>query len=202
MRLTRPRVAPLDRSQWTEETEKLLASLSVELPGVAGRRPLGIFSTLAHHPKLLKRWLVFGNHVLGKSSLPARERELVILRVGWLCRAEYEWGQHVVIARREGLSDDEISRVADGPEAPGWSDDDRWLLCATNELHQDAFISDVTWTALEARWKIPQLIDLIFAIGQYHLVSMALNSLGVQLDPGVPSFRESIGREPGATTTP
>ncbi|MFQ5698151.1 MAG: carboxymuconolactone decarboxylase family protein [Myxococcota bacterium] len=196
MRLTRPRVEPLERIHWTEEIEKILASLSAELPGVAERRPLGIFSTLAHHPKLLKRWLVFGNHVLGKSSLPARERELIILRVGWLCRSEYEWGQHVGIARREGLSDEEIARVADGPDAPGWSQDDRWLLRATDELHRDAFVSDATWQALAARWKTEQLIDLVFAVGQYHLVSMALNTLGVQLDPGVPGFRESVGREP------
>jgi alkylhydroperoxidase family enzyme len=134
----------------------------------------------------MKRWLVFGNHVLGKSTLPARERELVILRVGWLCRAGYEWGQHVLIGRTAGLSDEEIERIALGPEEDGWSAGDRWLLRATDELHGDAFISDATWQALAETFSVQQLMDLIFTVGQYNLVSMALNSLGVQPEEGLP----------------
>src|SRR5215813_10852378 len=91
-------------------------------------KPLNIFATLAHHPGLMKRWLVFGTHVLAKSTLPARDRELAILRIGWLCRAEYEWGQHVQIARGVGIADDEIERVAAGPDAPGWSAGEAALL--------------------------------------------------------------------------
>ncbi len=90
MRLTQPRLEPLDEEQWNDETRELLASLRME------GRVFNIFRTLATHPKLLKRWLVFGNHILYKSTLPPRERELLILRIGWLCRAEYEWGQHAV----------------------------------------------------------------------------------------------------------
>jgi alkylhydroperoxidase family enzyme len=134
--------------------------------------------------------------VLRKSTLPARERELLILRVGWLCRSGYEWGQHVVIARHCQVADDEIRRVADGPDAPGWSSADRALLRAADELHADSFITDATWQALSEQWSEQQRLDLIFTIGQYHLVSMALNTLGVQLDPGTPSFEESAGRRP------
>ena len=96
----------------------------------------------------MKRWLVFGNHVLGKSTLPARERELVILRIGWLCRSGYEWGQHVAIGKAAGLSDEEIARIPKGADAAGWSAADRALLRATDELHGDAFISDATWAEL------------------------------------------------------
>ena len=78
-----------------------------------------MFATFAHHPKLMKRWLVFGNHVLAKSTLPARDRELLVLRTGWNCRAPYEWAQHVAIARAIGITDDEIARVAEGPDADG-----------------------------------------------------------------------------------
>jgi alkylhydroperoxidase family enzyme len=183
VRLAKPRLEPLAESDWSEEVRELLGGAAR-----AGGRTLNIFATLAHHPKLLKRWLVFGNHVLGKSSLPARERELAILRVGWLCRAEYEFGQHVVIARGSGIGDAEIERVTQGPDAPGWSADDAALLRAVDELHGDAFIGDATWQALARRWNTQQLIDLIFTVGQYQLVSMALNTLGVQLDPGVPGF--------------
>jgi alkylhydroperoxidase family enzyme len=149
---------------------------------------LNIFRTLANHPALTKRWLVFGNHVLAKSTLPAREREIVILRVGWLCQAGYEWGQHVVIARASGVSDEEIARIAKGPDAPGWSAADRALLRASDELRGDAFITDATWAELSKTWNTQQLIDLVFTVGQYNLVSMALNTLGVQPEPGLPEL--------------
>ena len=83
---------------------------------------LNIFATLAHHPRLLKRWSAFGGVLLYGGVLPARERELLILRTGYLCRAPYEWGQHVTIGLAAGLTDDEIARVAAGPDADGWSD--------------------------------------------------------------------------------
>jgi alkylhydroperoxidase family enzyme len=187
-RLQAPRVAPLADDEMDDETRALLGATSSDIR----RGPiLNIFRTLAHHPKLLKRWMVFGAHVLVKSTLPPRERELAILRIGWRCGSEYEWGQHVAIGRATGLSDDEIRRVAKGPEAPGWNTFDAAILRAVDELHDDSFLSDASWNALTAQWSTEQLIDLIFAVGQYTLVSMALNSLGVQLDAGVEGFRET-----------
>lgn len=178
MRLDKPRVDPL-------EDDELDADIRARFEGAP---MLNIFRTLAHHPKLLKRWLVFGNHVLAKSTLPPRERELVILRIGWLCRAGYEWGQHAQIGRTAGLSDQEIERITRGPDAEGWSDAERALLRATDELHGDSFISDETWAALSEHLEIQQIMDLIFAVGQYQIVSMALNSLGVQPEPGLPEL--------------
>jgi alkylhydroperoxidase family enzyme len=139
---------------------------------------------------LLRRWGVFGTHVLYKSTLPARERELLILRTGWLCQSEYEWGQHVIIARASGVTDEEIERVKAGPDADGWAPFDAALLRAADELHNDSFVSDTTWAALSEWFDTRQLIDVIFAVGQYHIVSMALNSLGVQLDEGVKGFEQ------------
>jgi 4-carboxymuconolactone decarboxylase len=182
MRLTRARVEPLPETEWTQEIRETLPR------GVGGGRILAIFTTLARHPKLLKRWLVFGNHVLFKSTIGARERELAILRVGWLCRSEYEWGQHVVIGRGVGLRDDEMKRVIAGPDAPGWTPLEALVLRATDELHADKMISDATWDALSAHYGVEQLMDLVFAVGQYTLVSMALNTLGVQLDEGIEGF--------------
>lgn len=184
MRLTEPRVSPLAESDWDEENRPLRDALARTPDG----RILNIFATLAHHPKLLKRWTVFGNHVLSKSTLAFRERELVILRIGWLCRAEYEWGQHALIGRQAGLSDDEIRRITQGPDAPGWDAFDATLLRATDELHADSMVSDATWKALAERYDTQQLIDLVFTVGQYQLVSMALNTLGVQLDAGIAGF--------------
>ena len=129
MRLDKPRVAPLSDDQIDPEIREKIGA------GPTGTGPtLNIFRTLAHHPGLMKRWLVFGNHVLGKSTLPAREREIAILRIGWLCRSGYEWGQHVVIGKASGLSDDEIARIPQGAAASGWSALERAVLRATDEL--------------------------------------------------------------------
>jgi alkylhydroperoxidase family enzyme len=184
MRLDSPRLSPLPEDQWSDEGREILGGVNVGGRG----RPANIFTTLARHPKLLRRWLVFGNHVLFKSTLPPRERELAILRVGWLCRSEYEFGQHTLIGEQVGLAGEEIRRVTQGPDAPGWSEDDAALLRAVDELHADSFVSDATWNALARRWNTEQILDLLFAVGQYRLVSGVLNSLGVQLDPGVPGF--------------
>lgn len=148
--------------------------------------PLNIFGTLGNHPGMLKRWLVFAAHVLSKNTLSARDRELLILRTGWNCRSRYEFGQHVLIARECGISDAEIDRVAAGPEAEGWSEDDRLLLVAADELHDHSALSDPTWAALTARYDTEQVLDLIATVGNYHLVAMFLNSVRVELDPGVP----------------
>jgi 4-carboxymuconolactone decarboxylase len=122
--------------------------------------------------------------VLAKSTLPPRDRELLILRTGWRCRSPYEWGQHVVIARTTGLDDDEIARVADGPDAAGWDFFDALLLRAVDELHDDACVSEPTYRAIAERYDEQQMLDLVFTVGQYHLVSMALNTFRVERDDG------------------
>ncbi|HEX9683643.1 MAG TPA: carboxymuconolactone decarboxylase family protein [Acidimicrobiales bacterium] len=172
-----PRLAPLDTSTADEETQQYAP------PG-----SFNIFRTLAHHPKLLKRWLVFGNHVLGKNTLPERERELLILRTGWSCRAVYEFGQHTVIGANAGVADDEIVALTRSLDEHPWGDDDRALLTAADELHADQCITDDTWAHLTRWWNEQQLIDIVFTVGQYTLVSMALNTLGVELDDGLPGF--------------
>ncbi|MFW6093738.1 MAG: carboxymuconolactone decarboxylase family protein [Pseudomonadota bacterium] len=182
MRLSEPRIAPLEEDQWNEQARQVMQPFLEQGP------VLNIFKTLAHHPDLMRRWLVFANHILGKSTLAARERELVILRIGYLCRAGYEWGQHVEIARRAGMSDDEIRSAKAGPESPGLPELDRWLLAATDELHRDAHVSDATWAGLAQHLTTQQLMDVVFTVGQYNLVSMALNSFGVQPDAGLPGW--------------
>jgi alkylhydroperoxidase family enzyme len=181
-------VLPTTPADWDDDTRRLLDGLAAHNGGVV----MNVLATVAHHPKLLKRWTVFGNHVMGASTLPARERELAILRTGLLARSDYEWAQHVSIARRSGCTDDEIVRVIVGPDAPEWSADDRAVLRATDELVGDQFISNGTWDALSERWSVQQCLDLVFTVGQYLLVSMALNTLGVQIEEGVERFPASL----------
>ena len=185
MRLSNPRVPPIDPEALRDEPREILDRSQL------GGRTLNIFATLIHHPKLMKRWQVFGNHVLNKSTLPPRDRELLILRIGWLCRSDYEFGQHVVIGKQAGLSAQEIERVTRGPDAKGWDPFDATLLRATDELHGDAFLSEATWKELAKRYDTMQLMDAVFTVGQYNLVSMALNTLGVQQDEGFPGFPAS-----------
>lgn len=182
MRLNEPRVEPLEADQWSDEAKEMMQ------PFVNQGRVYNIFKTMSNHPDLAKRWMVFANHILGKSSLSVRDRELVILRIGFLCQAGYEWGQHVQIARAADMSDDEIRSCKTGPETPGIPDLDKLLLQATDELHGDAHISDATWAGLSEHYDTQQMMDLVFTIGQYNLVSMALNSFGVQLDEGLPGW--------------
>lgn len=173
--MTEPRVAPIADDEMTSEQRELLSK------GNLAR--LNIFRTLVRHPELFRRWLVFGNHVLLQSTLAPRERELVILRTGHLCRAAYEIHHHTAIGKAAGLTDDEIARTAHGPSATEWSAIDRALLTAADELHAQQRLSDATWQALCARYDTKQVMDLIFTIGQYTLVAMALNSLGVEVEP-------------------
>jgi alkylhydroperoxidase family enzyme len=128
--------------------------------------------------------------VLSEQTLPARDREILILRIGWLCQAEYEFGQHALEGKTVGLTDDEILRITRGPDDPGWSSFDAAVVRAADELHNDAIISDATWSVLSERYNEKQLMDVIFTVGQYNLASWALNSLGVQLEKGVPGFPE------------
>ena len=179
IRLTEPRVKPLPFSEWDEELQKIWKR---------GKGVINIQRTLAHHPKLLNRWRVFGNHVLLKSSLPSRDREILILRIGWLCGSEYEWGQHVEIGKKTGLTYEEILRIIEVPDAKGWDKFDSTLLRAVNELFYDSFIFDDTWNALAEKYNTHQLMDVVFTVGQYNLVSWALNTLGVQRDEGIGGF--------------
>jgi 4-carboxymuconolactone decarboxylase len=113
--------------------------------------------------------------------VPLRERELLILRVGWLTQAEYEWVQHAALAMRRGVTAEEIERVKQGPGA-GWNEFDAALLQAVDELFEDSVISDATWATLAAHYSTEQMMDLVFTVGQYTLVCWALNSFGVPID--------------------
>lgn len=172
-----PRIPPLPPSERDPDSAALIDAVG----------DLNIFATMANHPKLFKRWMVFGGHILAKNTLPPRERELVILRVGWRCGSEYEFGQHTIIGRRDGLTDDEIRRLAmEGVD--GWTVDDAALVDAVDELVADHYLGDDTWGRLADRWSTQQLMDLVFTVGQYTMVSTALRTFGVQRDDGVPGF--------------
>ena len=181
MRRDHARIEPVADETATPAQAERLAAIS----GRSGR-PLEIFRTLVTMPDAYDAFMAWGAFVLSRHNpLPARERELAVLRTGWLCRAGYEWTQHVPIAKRCGLDDDEIERVKLGAEAPGWSVLDAALIRAVDELISDHDVSDATWAALGESFTHEQRMGLVFTVGQYTQVSMMLNAFGVQLDEGL-----------------
>jgi alkylhydroperoxidase family enzyme len=177
MRLSKPRIAPVSDAELTPEQTEALEAFR---PGPV----LNIFRTLVRAPTALTRLNAWGGYVLSpRNDLTARDREIVILRTGFLCKSGYEWTQHVRIGLREGLTEDEIARIKAGASA-GWGQADAALIRAADELHRDQFITDQTWTDLRSHFSEKQAMDVVFTAAQYTQVSMFLNTFGVQLDAG------------------
>jgi alkylhydroperoxidase family enzyme len=180
MRLANPRIAPLPDDRFTPDQTEVLANV------IKTGRVLNIFRTLIHAPKAVRGFIPWANYVLSRrNDLPAREREIVILRIGFLCKSGYEWGQHVRIALNSGLNEAEIERIKAGAGAAGWTVAEAALLQASDELHHDHFIGDATWSALRSSFTEKQCMDVVFTAAQYTQVSMILNTFGVQLDAGM-----------------
>lgn len=193
MRLEAPRIAPVDMGRLTDDQRAALQPFE-------GRAPLNIFRTLAHAPKALTAFLAWGNYVLSRrNALPAREREIVILRTGYLCRSGYEFAQHRRIGLDAGLTEAEIADIKTGAGASGWSEADSLLIRAVDELCGDHFIADGTWRALARHLDDKQRMDLVFTVGQYTQVSMILNTFGVQLERPEDLDPDLAGAGQGAT---
>ncbi len=183
-----PRIPPLPPEEWGDEVRAGLAALrpagaTQELRrSKGGPKGLNVLGTLAQHPALMQAYHTFNGHILYTNTLDARQRELLVLRVAARRGAEYEWRQHVYIARDLGFSDADIERVAEGPHADGWSPFDAAMLRAVDELVADAQIADDTWAVLAAELDRHQLMDLVFTVGAYDLLAMAFKSFGVEVD--------------------
>ncbi len=141
-----------------------------------------VFLLLLRHPRLFWPWLRFASRMMPYGTLPRRDTELAILRVGWNCRCRYEWGQHVVVALQEGLAAQEIALVAQGPDAPGWTAAQSALLRACDEIHDERRIGTATWQALRAQFSETQMIEISLLIGHYEMLAGLLNSAGLPLD--------------------
>lgn len=177
--MSEPRIPPGRR-----EDVGLLNTAILRVLGLAtGGRPLNVFTTLARHPGLFRRWLVFAGGLMPGGSLRRADSELVILRVADNCGSEYEREQHERIAKAAGLTDDEIAR-AGGP-VDGWPHHQALLLRTADALHADRDVADDLWAELEAEFDERRRIELLLLIGHYEMLAMTLNSLRVQPDaPG------------------
>jgi 4-carboxymuconolactone decarboxylase len=149
-------------------------------------RGMNGFGVILQHRALAKAFLTFNNHVAMASTVSKRIRELLILRVSWLRRAEYEYQQHVILGLRAGLTETEIARIQQGPDANGWDPVDADLVRAADELLADACIQDDTWARLAQHFTHEQLIDIVFAVGCYEVLAMAFKSFAVPFESTLP----------------
>lgn len=174
-----PRIAPGTQRQVGALNAAILRAIGL---GVGGRAP-NVFTTLARHRGLFRRWLLFAGALMPGGKLPRRDSELVILRVAHNTGSEYEWGQHERLGRAAGLSEVEIARVREGAEAPGWSERQALILAAVDELHGADRIGAETWGGLARHLEPVKLIELCMLAGHYTMLAGTLNSLQVQSDP-------------------
>lgn len=189
MRPKQPRILPLRDDELDDDLASLLPRIVVAGKTTAGRS--NVMRTLVRHPALFSRWTALLDGLLN-GTLSERDRELLVLRTAWNCKSDYEWGQHVVVGRMIGLTDEEIGRTREDPADPAWDPADALLLRAADELHDAACLSDDTWAQLAARYDERQLIELVMVVGHYQLVAMALNSLGVPLDEGLRGLDDEL----------
>jgi alkylhydroperoxidase family enzyme len=176
-----PRIPPLDPAAWPPDVRLLLD------PSGTGRPVAAVYRTFAQHPKLYAPRQILSEYIRLKNTLPARIREMLILRIGYLCGSEYEWAAHARAGRAAGLTSDELLRIAAGPDA-GWNAADAALLRAVDELYESDAVSGRTWAILAQRFERQQLLDILITTGGYRMVSMALNTFGVPLEPGSERF--------------
>lgn len=196
----RPRVPPLPAAEWNEEITDALGAFPAGLNFVRRSRAEGdehprgenVLGALARYPGLAKAFLTFNAHVAVSSSLSARVRELVILRVSWLNCSEYEYTQHLVLARRAGLSESDIEQTQVDRCADNAAQQDGVVLRAVDELYFDTFICSKTWASLLKHFSEQQLLDLLFLAGCYTTLGMVLNSIGLPLEPGVTALESAV----------
>lgn len=188
------RLPPIPARQWSDSAREALAILSVEASKIGldpsdDRHVHNLPCTQLHHPELMKRYFPFLDFLLREGSLPPRYRELAILRVAWLRQTEYEWTQHVLIARTVGVSDDEIRRIASPFNASRWDPPEALVIQAVGELIEEGGLSDGTWNGLMAHFDQKQMVELIHVIGNYDLIAMFMNSTRMELEPDVNDIR-------------
>lgn len=189
-RAVAPRIPPVPTERWGDDAQaalrgtfpKEVVDRFVSTGPDAVRAP-NVLATLMHHPALAGPFLAYNHFLLDKPALRPRLRELMILRVAWRTRSNYEWLQHVRLAQRLAVTSEEIAAIADGSNAASWAPLEADLLAATDQLLDDHRIDDPTWARLAGQLDERQLIEAVFVVGTYSCLAMVFNSLQLQLDP-------------------
>ncbi len=173
-------------SDWTEESRAILAGATPAWESETGEGPPNVLYTIAHHPALLPPFLAFSATLAVRGVLPRRDSEILALRAAWNCRSPFEWGHHVEYARAAGLSTEQVEAVTEGPDAAAWNAHERLLLRAADELHARQDLSEPLFASLSEHWSPAQLVEIVFVVGHYTMLSMVANATGVPVETRLP----------------
>lgn len=188
------RVEPVLPDDFSDEFRAAMAALRPPnprhrpMPTKDRPKALNTLGTFAHHPELARAYFTFNGHLLLATTLSERQRELVVMRVAALRQSSYEWYQHLFVARDAGLTDEEVGRIAYGPDAPLWSPLEAAILRAVDELTLDGGISASTWEVLAAEFDTRQLLDLVFTAGGYDILARLFKSFDLTIDDDIPAL--------------
>lgn len=186
--------ARLPQVQPEELTDDMRAFLAKWTDGIfqnADKNP--VLLTFAHHPKLADLFSQLNIHVLSTNTLSAKQRQIAIMRTAWLCKATYMWSSHLRTTPRSGVSTDIFEPVKVGPDDPYFTDFERVLVRATDELVNDKKIGDDNWRVLMTQWSSQQMLDFLFTVGVYVTVAGVMRSAGVERQPDLLEQAERYG---------
>ena len=182
-----PKIAALDDSQMSGETRTLVDTIRLSAGAGTSAEVPEYMRTMVKHPALFRAQMELGT-VLFKGQIAPRDRELAVLRIGWLAGAPYEWGEHVKISQRYGVTKEEIARVQQGSAAPGWSEHDAAILRGVEELLSVFAVSDATWDILAKTWNEAQMLEYPSMVGQYVVTAFIQNSFRARIAPENPGL--------------
>lgn len=170
-----PRIAPDERTEAVWELIRMFSG-----PGRLNVDENHGLNTLGQHPDLAQAFLTFNRHLLMSSTLPVRLRQIAILRVAWTRKGRYVWSSHLRTSLRNGFSGDEFEPVKLGAAAPYWNDEERAVLAATDELLASSDLGEESWNSLCAFLDRRQVMDFLFTVGAYLLLSIAFNAIRIE----------------------
>jgi alkylhydroperoxidase family enzyme len=182
-----PRIAAVPNDEIDAESWELVHRIRASTGASRATEMPEYMRTALKHPAIFRCQMEMGTAIF-QGRIPPRERELAVLRCGWLCRAPFEWGEHVDIGKRYGLTGEEIERVTQGSSAPGWSEHEAAILRGVEELIGDQALSDATWDTLAKSWDEAQLFEFPMMVGQYVATAFVQNSLRIRLAPDNPGL--------------
>jgi alkylhydroperoxidase family enzyme len=181
--LSAPRIKPLEEPEWSA------AQKEVVKPGVSNT-----IKTCLYNLEMCRHFQPFVSYFVDPSTLPSHDKEVLVLRTAWLCKADYEWNAHVRRGKSAGMNDAYIAAIIEGPQSSKLNSSDMVLVRMADELHSHQFVSDATWNSLVKMYETPQVLEAVFTVGQYTLLAMYQKSMGIPNNGRGPFIDLPIGQ--------
>ena len=182
-----PRIPPLAENELSDDAMELAAKLRANFGLKTDSLPDAI-ATMLRHPEIYRAQVEYVTERTKALVLAPRDLEIMILRTAWLCQSAYSWGEHVNFGKKAGITSEEIERLTQGSEAPGWSEKDRAVIRMAEELHETCNVSNETWAVLTDHFSDKEIIELLMIAGFYREVAYLYNTMRVRLIPGNPGL--------------